>query len=87
MNYSMNAISAVVQSRDMNALAAMKNELIVEKMKLDKFFTMFLDKFERKMDSEVTDTPIWKLYKKKMQEYSDVDRSLKSVSYFLNKGI
>ncbi len=39
------------------------NELIAIKMRLDKFFTMFLDTYGDKMDPDNAETPIWKLYK------------------------
>jgi len=45
------------------------SDLQVQKMKLDKFFSMFLEKFERQMDPDKTDTPVWKLYKNKLKEY------------------
>ena len=62
-----------------------RNDLLKEKMKLDKFFTMFLDKFERKMNPSNTNTPIWKLYNKKMKEYDAVDMEIKSTEYWINK--
>lgn len=68
-----------------NDLYAKRDELIVQKMKLDKFFTMFLDKFSDKMDPETLDTPIWKLYKSKLKEYDAVQRELTSTIYFINK--
>ena len=52
---------------------------------MDKFFSMFLDKFERKMDPDNTDTPIWKLYKQKMKEYGELERSIKSSNYYLTR--
>lgn len=61
------------------------NELLIQKMKLDKFFSMFLEKFERQMDPEKIDTPVWKLYKSKLQEYSKVNQSLKNEQYWVNK--
>jgi hypothetical protein len=61
------------------------NSLLLEKMKLDKFFSMFLEKFERKMDPDNTNTPIWKLYKTKLKEYEKVDREIKSTMYWINK--
>lgn len=63
-----------------------RNKLILEKMKMDKFFSNFLDKFERKMDPDKPNTPIWKLYKAKMNEYSELDRKLKTAEYWLSKG-
>lgn len=62
------------------------NQLTIEKMKLDKFFSMFLEKFERKMDADKTDTPIWKLYKAKLKEYDVINRELRATQYWINKG-
>ena len=61
------------------------NELILQKMKLDKFFSMFLEKFERQMDSDNTDTPVWKLYKTKLKEYEKIDYDIKANQYWLKK--
>ena len=61
------------------------NFLQIEKMKLDKFFSMFLEKFERKMDPDKTDTPVWKLYKTKLKEYDKVNQELKHTEYWIKK--
>jgi hypothetical protein len=61
------------------------SDLQVQKMKLDKFFSMFLEKFERQMDPDRTDTPVWKLYKNKLKEYDKVDHELKATQYWINK--
>ena len=61
------------------------HDLTVQKMKLDKFFSMFLEKFERQMDPDRTDTPVWKLYKNKLKEYEKVDHELKATQYWINK--
>jgi hypothetical protein len=61
------------------------NDLQVQKMKLDKFFSLFLEKFERQMDSDKIDTPVWKLYKNKLKEYEKVDHELKATGYWINK--
>lgn len=61
------------------------NSLQIEKMKLDKFFSMFLEKFERKMDADKTDTPVWKLYKSKLKEYDKVNQELKATEYWIKK--
>jgi hypothetical protein len=54
-------------------------------MKLDKFFSMFLEKFERQMDSDNTDTPVWKLYKTKLKEYEKIDYEIKANQYWIKK--
>jgi hypothetical protein len=46
---------------------------------------MFLEKFERKMDPDNTDTPVWKLYKEKLKEYDKVQHDIKSAEYWINK--
>ena len=61
------------------------NSLQIEKMKLDKFFSMFLEKFEREMDADKTDTPVWKLYKSKLKEYDKVNQELKATEYWIKK--
>lgn len=61
------------------------NELVVQKMHLDKFFTLFLDKFHSKMDPAKPNTPIWKLYKNKLKEYDDLQRQLRSTEYWLKR--
>jgi hypothetical protein len=61
------------------------NSLQIEKMKLDKFFSMFLEKFERKMDADKTDTPVWKLYKTKLKEYDKVSQEIKNTQYWISK--
>jgi len=61
------------------------SDLQVQKMKLDKFFSMFLEKFERQMDPDRTDTPVWKLYKNKLKEYEKVDHELRATQYWISK--
>jgi len=64
-----------------------RNNLVVEKMKLDKFFSMFLEKFEKKMDPDNTNTPIWKLYKTKLKEYGLIDQEIKNTEYWIRKNV
>ena len=68
-----------------NEMISERNNLLVEKMKLDRFFTKYLDKFSSKMKSENTKTPIWNLYNNKMKEYEDLDIRIKSLTYYINK--
>lgn len=64
-----------------------RNNLLVERMKMDRFFTLFLDKFERKMDPDKTDTPIWKLYKTKLKEYDTINHGIKTAEYWIAKHV
>jgi hypothetical protein len=69
----------------MNDLLKLKNDLVIKKMKLDKFFSMYLEKFERKMDPDNTNTPIWKLYKAKLKEYGDIAQQLRNTDYYIKR--
>lgn len=71
--------------RDYVALRNLHGQLLGERMRLDKFFSMYLDKFERKMDPEKTNTPIWDLYKKKLKEYGDLQQVILAAEYYMKK--
>ena len=64
-----------------------RHELVVQRMKMDRFFTLFLDKFHRKMDPDKPNTPIWKLYKEKLKEYDKLQRDIKAAEYWIAKGV
>lgn len=66
-------------------LVEKRNDLLLQKMKLDKFFSMFLEKFERQMDPDKTDTPVWKLYKQKLKEYGTINQEIKNTEYWISK--
>jgi ubiquitin C-terminal hydrolase len=85
MNPAYPQIVSQATDRDFNGIVQTRNTLYVERMRLDKFFTLFLDKFERNMDPDNTNTPIWNLYKTKLKEYDDVQRSIKAADYYLTK--
>lgn len=72
-------------NRDYVALRTLHGQLLGERMRLDKFFSMYLDKFERKMDPEKTNTPIWDLYKKKLKEYGDLQQVILAAEYYMKK--
>lgn len=60
-------------------------QLVIDKMKLDKFFSLYLDKFGSKMDHEKPNTKIWALYKQKMTEYSTLNTNIKTLEYRISK--
>lgn len=68
---------------DRSALEKMQQELIREKVILGAFMTKFLDKFERKMNPDKVDTPVWDLYHAKMREYNRIDGLIKCAQYYL----
>lgn len=62
-----------------------QKELLIQKMKLNRFFTKYLDKFSNKMKPENTNTPIWDLYNKKLKEYEEIDYGIKTNAYYISK--
>ena len=81
-----NLYSEIVKSQsNPNELHKLLTTCIGERMKMDKFFTMYLDKFEKKMNPDMTDTPVWNLYKTKLKEYEDIQRAIKLSDYYLKK--
>ncbi len=72
---------------DKQTIQQIHTSLLNEKMKLDKFFSLFLDKFEKKMDPEKPDTPVWQLYKTKrmnMQNLINQSEQLNTIYKNLN---
>ncbi len=56
-------------------------------MKMDRFFSMFLEKFENDMDPNILGTPIWNLYNNKMLQYKEL-RSLETATkYYLGRSL
>lgn len=64
-----------------------RQTLAVEKMKLDKFFSMYLDKFGSKMDPDKTDTKVWALYKAKLKDYDKLSTEIKHLDYWIAKNV
>lgn len=85
MNQNYSTIVSMATDRNIVGIQNVYGELLRDRMKMDKFFTMYLDKFDRKMDPENGDTPIWQLYKKKLKEYADLQQAIKVAEYYMKK--
>jgi hypothetical protein len=85
MNSDYNKIVSYATDHNFTELQNAYSKLLLKRMKLDKFFSLYLDKFERKMDHENINTPIWTLYKKKLKEYSDLVQTITAAEYYLKK--
>lgn len=72
-----------IAAADRAQLFELKSQLVIDKMKLDRFFSVFLDRFE--MDEENLNTPEWFTYREMTKEYDRVDRLLKSADYYINQ--
>lgn len=66
-------------------LPGIKNQLIVEKMKMDKFFSVFLDQSE--MDDQDTNSPEWVTYREMLKSYERINQLLKSTDYYISHRI
>ncbi len=75
MNYTMSK-SEMTEKRE---------GLYIQKMKLDKFFSLYLEKFGSKMDPDKPNTKIWALYKTKLKEYDNLSREIKAIEYWISK--
>jgi hypothetical protein len=71
--------------QDVQALEKIKAVLVKERTVMDKWFDKYLDMFERKMSTEDTETPIWKLYKTKSKEYSELNGIIKTADIYIKK--
>lgn len=85
MNYTqLNAVisDAVVYGGDLNEI---KRNWVKHVNKLDRFFDMYLERYGNKLTDENTNTPEWRLYKTKSNEYHDYTRAINNVSYYIAK--
>lgn len=60
-------------------------DLVNDRSKMDRWFDKYLDMFDEQMNNLPRTDPIWKLYHKKSNEYSDVAQAIKTAEYFLKK--
>ena len=60
-------------------------DLLVERIKLDQFFEKYLEKFDSAMKPNKPDTPVWKLYHKKYDEYNELSRKITTTEYLLGR--
>lgn len=60
-------------------------QLLNFRSKLDRWFNKYLDMFDEKLNSSTRTDPVWKLYRAKSEQYSDVAQIIKTVEYYLRK--
>lgn len=66
-------------------LDSIYQKLIVQKMKLDKFFSIFLDNTE--LEETDPDTTDWVVYKEMLKDYDHIDRLLTTTRYHLKHNV
>jgi hypothetical protein len=70
---------------DVVALEKIRVALIKERTILDRWFDKYLDMFEKKMNMDETNTPVWKLYKTKSKEYSELNGVITTADAYIKK--
>lgn len=70
---------------DKRDLIKQKDDLQIQRMKLDKFFSWYLDKFGSKMDPKKPNTKVWQLYRSKMTEYGELATKIRTLEYWISK--
>jgi hypothetical protein len=70
---------------DLTALERIRSSLVAERKVMDKWFDKYLDMFEKKMSPDETNTPIWKLYKTKSKEYSELNGIITTADVYIKK--
>lgn len=72
-------------ANDFEKITSIYVELVNLRGKLDRWFNKYLDMFDEKMNTSTRSDPVWKLYHKKSDEYSDVVQTIKTAEYYLKK--
>jgi hypothetical protein len=68
---------------ELKELNALNHELVLDKMRLDKFFSDFLH--ENVLDHDLPDTKEWILYKTKLSEYEELGSLIGWSKYYIER--
>lgn len=85
MNPAYTRIVKSAHTYDFSKVQEELSQLLADRMKMDLFFSKFLDKVGGRMDPKKPNTPVWKLYKTKLDEYADIQQAIKAAEYYLKK--
>lgn len=66
-------------------LDELKSKYTSSMLKIDAFMEKFLDKFGSRVMGDAENTPEWKLFKSKNEEYNVYSRAIRNVEYFIAK--
>lgn len=74
--------SAYIQS-ERATLEEIHATLVSTRAKLDRWFDKYIDMFDDKMNSVPTSHPVWKLYNSKFDEYSLLNKTIKTAEHYM----
>ncbi len=63
------------------------NFFVLQKAKLDKYFTEFLDSNEKEMSEDNYDSPAWKQYRVMLKDYETVEKFITTSKYYITKHV
>lgn len=66
---------------DRNQLSSYRQLLVVDRMKMDKFFSVFLE--NETMSEEDITTPAWFTYKEMSKSYNNVNTLINTIDYYI----
>ena len=70
------------------SLIEIHNAFVMERMRMDKFFSDFLVEHEKDMSvCDEYNNESWQTYKEKLKQYTDVERYITHSKYYLNKHV
>lgn len=70
---------------DIVALEKIRTSLLKQRFAMDRWFDKYLEMFEKKMNVDETETPVWKLYKQKSKEYSELNGVIITADVYIKK--
>jgi hypothetical protein len=78
-------MSLCIRDGDLDALIKVRDSFNKELKVMDKWFDKYLEMMDRKMKPEEPNTPEWKLYHRKSEEYSDLKILIKTADVYVSK--
>jgi hypothetical protein len=77
-------ISDLYVKHDKNQISRIKDQLETEQKEFNVFFDEFLELFSDKLNgSEDPKDPVWKAYKDKYKQWTEINSNLKIANYYL----
>ena len=78
-------ISLCVIEHDLPALIKVRDGLEKDRKVMDKWFDKYIDMMDKKMKPETPNTPEWKLYNRKFEQYTDLVTLIKTADSYVRK--
>lgn len=76
----------IVTSRSGDLVGAY-NFFVLQKARLDKYFTDFLDSNDKEMSEDDYDSPAWKQYRVMLKDYETIEKFITTSKYYITKHV